>query len=73
MNSLDTLYIVLAVSTIFIAVPLSLILWRIWKMLDRVERLLAYADHLHGLAREFESMPMRFVEGLVSSFIGRKK
>jgi hypothetical protein len=73
MNSQDILFIVLAVSTIFIAVPLSMILWRAYKMLDRIEKLLGYADHVRGVAMEFEKMPMRFVEGIVNSFISKKK
>jgi hypothetical protein len=73
MSSQDILFIVLAVSTIFVAVPLSMILWRVYKMLDRVEKLLGYADHIRGLAMEFEKVPMRFIDGLINSFLSKKK
>lgn len=76
MQSQDILYIVLAVCAIFISVPLMLVLWRTYKMMDRVDKLLSYADHVRELALQFESMPMKFLEGIISSLLGsgtRKK
>jgi hypothetical protein len=73
MQSQDILFIVLAVCSIFISVPLMLVLWRVYKMMDRIEKLFSYADHVRGLAMEFEKMPMRFVEGLVNSLVSKKK
>jgi hypothetical protein len=67
MASQDILFIVLAVSTIFLALPLSLILWRVYKMLDRVDKILSYIDHVRWLALEFEKVPMRFIENLFTS------
>lgn len=62
MNPLDILYIVLAVCLIFISVPLTMILWRTYRMMDRVEHILAFAERMVGYAKELESIPMKIVE-----------
>lgn len=62
MTALDILYIVLAVSTLFIAVPLSMILWRVYHMLDRVERILAFIDRIVGYGKDLEAIPMKIIE-----------
>lgn len=45
-TSLDALYIVLAVILIPIGTLISMILWRVYSMLDRVERILNFADRV---------------------------
>ena len=70
MQSQDILYIVLAVCALFISIPLMLVLWRTYTMMERVDKLLEYANHLRELAMQFESVPMRFIEGILSSFPG---
>ncbi len=62
MQSLDILYIVLSVCLIFLSIPLTMILWRTYKMMDRVETLLAFAERMVGYAKELESIPMKIVE-----------
>lgn len=62
MNPLDILYIVLAVCLIFVSVPLTMILWRTYKMMDRVEHILAFAERMVWYAKELESIPMKIVE-----------
>jgi hypothetical protein len=62
MNPLDILYIVLSVCLIFISVPLTMILWRVWKMMDRVESILAFSERIIGYGKELESIPMKIVE-----------
>ena len=62
MTSLDILYIVLSVCLIFVSVPLMMILWRVYKMMDRVEGILAFAERMVGYAKELESIPMKIVE-----------
>ncbi|MBX9809746.1 hypothetical protein K2X92_05140 [Candidatus Gracilibacteria bacterium] len=61
-TSLDALYIVLAVILIPIGTLISMILWRVYSMLDRVERILNFADRVVGYAREFEKIPMMIIE-----------
>lgn len=70
MQSEDISNIVFAVCAIFISVPLMLLLWRAYTMMDRVNRLLEYADHLRELASQFESVPMKILEGILSNFSG---
>ena len=62
MNSLDILYIVLSVCLIFLCVPFTMILWRTYKMMDRVETILAFTERMVGYAKELESIPMKIVE-----------
>lgn len=70
MQSQDILYIVLAVCALFISIPLMLVLWRTYTMMERVDKLLEYANHLRELAMQFESVPMRFIDSILSSISG---
>lgn len=70
MQSQDILYIVLAVCALFISIPLMLVLWRTYTMMERVDKLLEYANHLRELALQFESVPMRFIDSILSSISG---
>ncbi len=65
MNPLDILYIVISVCLVFICVPLSMILWRVFKMMDRVEHILVFAERMVGYAKELESIPARILERLM--------
>ena len=67
MQSQDILFIVLAVCTIFISVPLVLILWRTYKMMERIDNIISYIDHVRKVALELESVPMKFVESIIGS------
>ena len=65
MQSLDILYIVLSVCLIFISLPLTMILWRTYKMMDRVESILGFTERLVGYVKEIESIPMKVVERMM--------
>jgi len=65
MDPLDILYIVISVCLVFICVPLSMILWRVFKMMDRVEHILVFAERMVGYAKELESIPVRILERLM--------
>lgn len=65
MDPLDILYIVISVCLVFICVPLSMILWRVFKMMDRVEYILVFAERMVGYAKELESIPVRILERLM--------
>ncbi len=67
MQSQDILFIVLAVCALFISVPLMLVLMRAYKMMEHVEKILEYVSHLRELAIQFESVPMKFVESVIST------
>lgn len=67
MQSQDILFVVLAVCAIFISVPLMMVLFRVYTMMARVDKLLEYANHLRELAIQFESVPMKFIESVVNS------
>jgi hypothetical protein len=64
MNALDILYIVLSVCLIFLTVPLSMILWRVYKMMDRVEGILVFVERIVSYAKEFEAIPMKVIDKL---------
>ena len=65
MTSLDILYIVLSVCLVFVCVPLSMILWRVFKMMDRVEHILVFAERMVQYAKEIETIPMRIIERIM--------
>ena len=62
MNALDILYIVLSVCLIFISIPLSLTLWRVYKMMDHIDSILVFVHRIVGYGKELESLPMKIVE-----------
>lgn len=45
-NALDILYMVLAIILLPIGTLLAMILYRTYKMMDRVERILGFADRI---------------------------
>ncbi len=65
MLPLDILYIVLSVCLVFICVPLTMILWRVFKMMDRVEHILVFAERIVGYVKELESIPARILERIM--------
>jgi hypothetical protein len=66
MTSLDILYIVLSVCLLFLSLPLTMILWRVYKMMDRIEAILVFAERMVSYAKELESIPMKIVERMFS-------
>lgn len=61
-NALDVLYMVLAIILLPIGTLISMILWRVYKMMDRVERILNFADRVIGYTSELEKIPMMIIE-----------
>lgn len=61
-NTLDILYVVLAIILIPIGTLLSMILWRVYTMMDRVERILNFVDRMVGYTKELEKIPMMIIE-----------
>lgn len=66
-NSLDVLYMVLAIILLPIGTLLCMILWRVYNMMDRAERILAFVDRLVKYGQELEKIPMSIIE----RFIGK--
>lgn len=64
-ESLDFLYICLSVMIISFTIPITMILWRVYGMLERVERILNYVDHVRELAMQIEQIPMQFIEKIL--------
>lgn len=65
-SSLDILYIVLSVCLVFLSLPLVLILWRTYKMMDRAERILAFFDRMVKYGEDLEKIPMAIIERFTS-------
>ena len=61
-NALDILYMVLAIILLPIGTLLSMILWRTYKMMDRVERILGFADRIVAYTAELEKIPLMIIE-----------
>jgi hypothetical protein len=64
---LELLYIALTIMTISLTIPLSMILWRLYKMMDRVEGILEFIDRIVGYGKEIEKIPMVIIEKFMSS------
>jgi hypothetical protein len=59
---LELLYLALTIATISLTIPLSMILWRTYQMMDRVEDILAFVDRIVGYGKEIEKIPMAIIE-----------
>jgi hypothetical protein len=64
-NALEVLYMVLAIILLPIGTLISMILWRVYTMMDRVERILNFVDRIVGYAAEFEKIPMMIIEKFI--------
>lgn len=62
LTPLDLLYLALAIMTISLTIPLSMILWRVYGLMDRVERILNFVDRIVDYGKEIEKIPMAIVE-----------
>lgn len=61
-NALDILYIVLAIILLPIGTLISMILYRTYKMMDRVDRILSFADRIVGYGAELEKISLMLIE-----------
>jgi len=59
---LDALYITLTLMVVALTIPLTMILWRVYQMMDRVESILNFVDKIVGYGKEIEKIPMAIVE-----------
>jgi hypothetical protein len=63
---LELLYIALTIMTISLTIPLTMILWRVYQMMDRIEGILNFVDRIVGYGKEIEKIPMAIVEKFMS-------
>ena len=61
-SALDLLYISIAISVLFVAIPLTMILWRSYFMLDGVKYILAFAERMVKYGEEIEKIPLSIIE-----------
>jgi len=57
-STLDFLYVVLALGLISVFVPLSMILWRTYKMMDHVDKIIALVEKTTTFVSNAPSMVM---------------
>lgn len=62
---LELLYIALTIMTISLTIPLTMILWRTYQMMDRVEDILNFIDRIVGYGKELEKIPMTIIEKIM--------
>jgi hypothetical protein len=65
MTPLELLYIALTIATVSLTIPLTMILWRTYQMMDRVEDILAFVDRIIGYGKEVEKIPMAIIEKIM--------
>lgn len=63
---LDALYVALTLMVVALTIPLTMILWRTYQMMDRVESILNFVDRIVGYGKELEKIPMAIVEKFMS-------
>lgn len=61
-SPLDLLYLSLAFSLLFIGIPLMMILWRTYFMLDGIKYILAFAERMVKYGEEIEKIPLSIIE-----------
>jgi hypothetical protein len=61
-SALDLLYISIAISLLFVAIPLTMILWRSYFMLDGVKYILSFAERMVKYGEEIEKIPLSIIE-----------
>jgi uncharacterized protein YoxC len=61
-NSLEILYMVIAIILLPIGTFLSMILWRVYKMMDRIERIMSFVDRLVTYSKDLEKIPLAIIE-----------
>ena len=59
---LDALYIALTLMVVALTIPLTMILWRAYQMMDHVESIINFIDRIVGYGKEIEKIPMAIVE-----------
>ena len=67
-STLDFLYIVLAVGFIPFFTILCMILWRVYKMMDRIESVLNATEQAVHFAKNIDRVPAIIANKIVSGF-----
>lgn len=67
-KALDFLYLVLAFGLIPVFVILAMILWRVYKMMDRIELLLGMTEQVIGFAKNIDRVPGMIATKIVNGF-----
>ncbi len=62
---IDLLFLVLAIMAIPIGILFSMILWRIYRMLDRVEQLLDVGMKLVNIVQNVDKIPMMIINKIL--------
>lgn len=62
LDALSLLYLALAVMIVSITIPLSMILWRAYFMMDHVQSILLFARRMVKYGEELEKIPMSIIE-----------
>lgn len=61
MEPLDILYITLAVCVIFVSIPLMMVLWRMYQMLDPIHGILRNLNRVSRFLVGIETLPWRIM------------
>ncbi len=62
---IDLLFLILAIMAIPIGILFSMILWRIYSMLDRVEQLLDVGMKLVNIVQNVDKIPMMIINKIL--------
>jgi hypothetical protein len=65
-NALDILYMVLAIILLPIGTLFSMILYRVYHMMDRADRILDFVDRIVWYGSELEKIPMMIIEKFIT-------
>jgi len=66
-NPLDLLFLILAIIALPIGCMLTMILWRVYRMLDRIEKLLDVGLSILDVVQNIDKIPMM----LLNKFLGK--
>ncbi len=66
LDPLNILYIALAVLVVSITIPLTMILWRVYMMMDHVQSILVFTRRLVKYGEEIEKLPMAIIDKIMN-------
>lgn len=67
-STLDFVYIVLGVGLIPFFILLCMVLWRVYKMMDRVEAVLTTTEQVIEFGKNIDKVPAMVANRLISGF-----
>lgn len=62
LDALSLLYIALAIMVISLTIPLTMILWRVYGMMDHIQAILLFSRRIVRYGEELEKIPMSIIE-----------